>query len=279
MAHKFNITAAASDQFKFDFSYNSETIFWSENYKQKASARSGIESVKKNAPGAATVDLSRGEEGSGYRFEIVKSRDGQHFVRFVASNGETMARTETYASRASAQNAIDSLKKNGPDAEVVEGELDILAATKALLRSNPEGVSSQIRSVSVAAQEKLDILQSDMPNSSEGKERKERASEFLQELAERSDEVADKIDDRTFDVSEVAGLIIQLSEYVSKWISENAELIRKFKLVGLIGLSCAILNFLGCTPIVSSIASTFLFGGRELADYVADALGNDKKPK
>jgi uncharacterized protein len=41
-------------------------------------------------------------------------------VRFVASNGETMARTETYASKASAKNAIESLKKNGPGAEVVE---------------------------------------------------------------------------------------------------------------------------------------------------------------
>ncbi len=118
MAHKFNITPAANDQFKFDFSYNSEKIYWSENYKQKASAQNGIDSLKKNAPDASTVDLSKGEDGSGYRFEIVESKDGQHFVRFVASNGETMARTETYASKASAKNAIDSLKTNGPGAEV-----------------------------------------------------------------------------------------------------------------------------------------------------------------
>jgi uncharacterized protein YegP (UPF0339 family) len=120
MAHKFNITDAANDQFKFDFSYNSEKIFWSENYKQKASAKNAIESLKKNAPDAITVDLSKDETGSGYRFEIVASKDGQHFVRFVASNGETMARTETYASKASAKNAIESLKKNGPDADVID---------------------------------------------------------------------------------------------------------------------------------------------------------------
>ncbi len=121
MAHKFNITAAASEQFKFDFSYNSEKIFWSENYKAKASAKSAIESLKKNAPEASVVDLSKDETGSGYRFEIVASKDGQHFVRFVASNGETMVRTETYASKASAKNAIDSLKKNGPGADVNDG--------------------------------------------------------------------------------------------------------------------------------------------------------------
>lgn len=118
MAHKFHITGAANDQFKFDFSYNGEKIFWSENYKQKASAKSAVDSLKKNAPEAITVDLSKDETGSGYRFEIVASKDGQHFVRFVASNGETMARTETYAAKASAKNAIESLKKNGPGAAV-----------------------------------------------------------------------------------------------------------------------------------------------------------------
>lgn len=118
MAHKFNITTAANDQFKFDFSYNSEKVFWSENYKQKASAKSAIDSLKKNAPGAITVDISRDETGSGYRFEIKKSSDEQFYVTFVAPNGETMVRTERYKQKASAQNAIDSLKTNGPDAEV-----------------------------------------------------------------------------------------------------------------------------------------------------------------
>ena len=45
MAHKFKITAAASEQFKFAFVYNAETIFWSENYKQKASAKSAVSSL------------------------------------------------------------------------------------------------------------------------------------------------------------------------------------------------------------------------------------------
>ena len=56
MAHKFNVTAAANEQFKFDFSYNSEKIFWSENYKAKASARNCIESVKNNGPAADVED-------------------------------------------------------------------------------------------------------------------------------------------------------------------------------------------------------------------------------
>ncbi|MEK1928208.1 MAG: YegP family protein [Pararhizobium sp.] len=62
--------------------------------------------------------MSKDETGSGYRFEIVESKNGEHFVRFKASNGETMVRSETYASKASAKNCIESVKKNGPDAPV-----------------------------------------------------------------------------------------------------------------------------------------------------------------
>ena len=118
MAHKFHITGAANDQFKFDFSYNGEKIFWSENYKQKASAKSGIDSLKKNAPEAKTVDISRDETGSGYRFEIAEMKNGEHFVRFKAGNGETMVRSEGYSSKSGAKNCIESVKKNGPNAPV-----------------------------------------------------------------------------------------------------------------------------------------------------------------
>jgi uncharacterized protein YegP (UPF0339 family) len=41
-------------------------------------------------------------------------------VRFRARNGEVMVRSETYTSKASAKNAIESVKKNGPKAEAVD---------------------------------------------------------------------------------------------------------------------------------------------------------------
>ena len=52
-----------------------------------------------------------------HKFEIYKDKAGEFRVRFKY-NSETMFSTEGYASKASAQNAIDSIKKNGPDAEV-----------------------------------------------------------------------------------------------------------------------------------------------------------------
>ncbi|MFM7349977.1 MAG: YegP family protein [Erythrobacter sp.] len=54
-----------------------------------------------------------------HHFEIYKDKAGEYRVRFKY-NSETMFSTEGYASKASAQNAIESIKKNGPAAEVVD---------------------------------------------------------------------------------------------------------------------------------------------------------------
>jgi uncharacterized protein YegP (UPF0339 family) len=52
-----------------------------------------------------------------HKFEIYKDKAGEFRVRFKY-NSEVMFSTEGYSSKASAQNAIDSIKKNGPDAPV-----------------------------------------------------------------------------------------------------------------------------------------------------------------
>ena len=52
-----------------------------------------------------------------HKFEIYKDKAGEFRVRFKY-NSEVMFSTEGYASKASAQNAIDSIKKNGPGAPV-----------------------------------------------------------------------------------------------------------------------------------------------------------------
>lgn len=52
-----------------------------------------------------------------HKFEIYKDKAGEFRVRFKYNN-ETIFSTEGYASKASAKNAIESIKKNGPDAPV-----------------------------------------------------------------------------------------------------------------------------------------------------------------
>jgi len=58
MAHHFKIKKNKAGEFVAYFMYNSEAIFWTEGYASKASATNAIESIKKNGPGADTVDES-----------------------------------------------------------------------------------------------------------------------------------------------------------------------------------------------------------------------------
>ncbi|QZH73875.1 MAG: DUF1508 domain-containing protein [Erythrobacter sp.] len=58
MAHHFKIKKNKAGEFVAYFMYNSEAIFWTEGYSSKASAKNAIESIKKNGPGAETVDES-----------------------------------------------------------------------------------------------------------------------------------------------------------------------------------------------------------------------------
>lgn len=52
-----------------------------------------------------------------HKFEIYKDKAGEFRVRFKY-NAEVIFSTEGYASKASAKNAIESIRKNGPDAPV-----------------------------------------------------------------------------------------------------------------------------------------------------------------
>lgn len=59
MAAKFELKKTSSGQYRFNLKAgNGEIIATSENYTTKSSALNGIESVKKNAAGAAVDDQS-----------------------------------------------------------------------------------------------------------------------------------------------------------------------------------------------------------------------------
>lgn len=57
-----------------------------------------------------------------YRFEIRQNKAGE-YVAYFCYNAETIFWTEGYSSKASAKNAIASIKGKGPDAEVVDKTL------------------------------------------------------------------------------------------------------------------------------------------------------------
>ncbi|GBD47056.1 YegP family protein [Methylopila sp. Yamaguchi] len=59
------------------------------------------------------------------KFEIYKDKKGEFRFRFVASNGEPMFGSEGYTTKASAKSAIESIKKNAPQADVVDTTTEV----------------------------------------------------------------------------------------------------------------------------------------------------------
>ena len=53
------------------------------------------------------------------KFVIKESNAGFHFV-LKAANGEVIATSQVYSSKESCKKGIESVKKNAPEAEVVE---------------------------------------------------------------------------------------------------------------------------------------------------------------
>lgn len=108
MAGKFEVKAAAGDQFMFNLKAgNGQIILTSETYKAKASALNGIESVRKNAVKAD-------------QFEKKTTSKGDPFFVLKAGNGEIIGKSETYSSESAMQNGIESVMENAPKAEIVD---------------------------------------------------------------------------------------------------------------------------------------------------------------
>jgi uncharacterized protein YegP (UPF0339 family) len=56
------------------------------------------------------------------KFEIYQSKNGEYRFRLKASNGQIIATGQGYKSKASCLNGIESVKKNAPEADVVESK-------------------------------------------------------------------------------------------------------------------------------------------------------------
>jgi len=54
------------------------------------------------------------------KFEIYTDKGGKFRFRLKAGNGEIIASSEAYESKASAKNGVESVKKNAADAPVID---------------------------------------------------------------------------------------------------------------------------------------------------------------
>ena len=121
---KFVIRNVASG-IKFDLkATNGQVIATSEVYTTAAACRNGVESVMKNAPIANVEDqtVENFETVTHPKFEMYADKAGEFRFRLKARNGEIIATSEGYKTKASCENGIESVKKNAPDAEVTKAE-------------------------------------------------------------------------------------------------------------------------------------------------------------
>ena len=107
---------------KFDLkATNGQVIATSEVYKAKTSCLAGVKSVAKNAPVANVEDQT--VEGFAVakcpKFEMYVDKRGEYRFRLKATNGQIIATSEGYTTKAACENGIASVKKNAVDAPVV----------------------------------------------------------------------------------------------------------------------------------------------------------------
>lgn len=105
---KFEITKRKNGEFQFNLKAgNGQVILASEGYTTKTNCNNGIESVKKNAP----VDE---------RYDRKEAKNGKPYFNLKATNGQIIGTSEMYESVSGRENGIESVKKNAPDAEIVD---------------------------------------------------------------------------------------------------------------------------------------------------------------
>ncbi len=118
---KFVIKKTATGT-KFDLKAgNGEVIATSEVYASEAACKNGIESVRKCCEGGVEDQTVECYETLKHpKFEVYLDKKGEYRFRLKARNGEIIATGEGYKSKASCLNGIESIKKNAPEAAVVE---------------------------------------------------------------------------------------------------------------------------------------------------------------
>ena len=105
---KFVISVRKNGEYQFNLKATTgQVILTSEGYTTKAACMNGIESVKKNSQVEA-------------RFDKKVASNGKPFFNLKATNGQIIGSSQMYANEKNMLNGLASLKKNAPDAEVVD---------------------------------------------------------------------------------------------------------------------------------------------------------------
>lgn len=103
----FEISKDAKGQFRFKLTEGGKTLLRSEGYAAKASAKQGVDSVRKNA-------------GVDARFLVKTASDGRPYLNLRASNGQIVATSPMCADQDAVEALIEAVKNGAADAEVMD---------------------------------------------------------------------------------------------------------------------------------------------------------------
>ena len=122
---KFVIKQTKNEEFTFSLKATNgqEILSAGEGFKTLATCKNSIESVKKNALSHVEDQTVEGYETLTHpKFEVYQDKAGEFRFRLKARNGEPIGKSESYKSKDSCLNGIDSVGRNAPEAEVVVEE-------------------------------------------------------------------------------------------------------------------------------------------------------------
>lgn len=109
--------------FKFNLKANNgEIIASSQIYASLRTCKAGIDSVRRNSVKANIEDQTVEDYAKAKhpKFEVYQDKAGEYRFRLKASNGENICASEGYKSKTSCLNGIESVKRNAPEADIVE---------------------------------------------------------------------------------------------------------------------------------------------------------------
>ena len=98
---------------------NHQVICTLQVYTTIVNCKIGVENVRKNCSVAVEDQTVEGYEVlRNPKYELYTDTAGKYRLRLKAANGEIVAASQGYTSKASAKNGIASVGKNAPDAEI-----------------------------------------------------------------------------------------------------------------------------------------------------------------
>ena len=119
---KFVIRAVATG-WKFNLKAdNGEVIAASEVYETLAACRKGVESVRKAAASCKVEDQTAADQKAltNPKYEVYRDRAGEYRFRLKSRNGQIVAVSEGYAAHNVCLNGVESVRRNAPEAPVIE---------------------------------------------------------------------------------------------------------------------------------------------------------------